>query len=100
MRHFASVAAVLGLAAVGATAMPHEAHAWWRGGVGIGVWVPSVVVVPPPVVYAPPPVAYASPPVAYAPPPVAYAPSPYYPTNRIWVPPHWEGPYWVHGHWS
>jgi hypothetical protein len=43
---------------------------------------------------------YAPPPVAYAPPPVAYAPPPYYPTHRIWVPPHWEGPYWVHGHWS
>jgi hypothetical protein len=87
MRHLASVAAVLGLAAVGIAAMPHDAKAWWRGGVGIGVWVPPVIVAPPPVVYAPPP--------------VAYAPPPYYPApQRVWVPPHWEGPYWVHGHWS
>jgi hypothetical protein len=88
MKHLASVAAVLGLAVVGIAAMPHDAKAWWRGGVVIGVWVPPVIIAPPPVVYAPPPVAYASPP--------AYYPVP----RRVWVPPHWEGPYWVRGHWA
>jgi hypothetical protein len=38
--------------------------------------------------------------VVYAPPPVAYVPAPYYPQRRVWIPPHWEGPYWVRGHWS
>lgn len=59
--------------------MPHDAKAWWRGGVGIGIWVPPV---------------YAAPPVVYVPPP------PYYPPRRVWVLPHWEGPYWVQGHWA
>jgi hypothetical protein len=58
MRVLASVPAILGLAALGIAAMPHDAKAWWRSGIGIGVWVPPVVVVPPPVAYAPPPVAY------------------------------------------
>jgi hypothetical protein len=89
MRVLASVPAILGLAALGIAAMPHDAKAWWRDGVGIAVWVPPVVVVPPPVGYAPPPVAYVPPPPYY-----------YVPPHRIWVPPHWEGPYWVHGHWS
>ncbi len=87
MTRFASVAAALGLAAVGVAAMPHDAKAWWRGGVGFGVVVPPVVVAPPPV--------YVAPPVAYVPPPAYYAPP-----GRVWVPPHWNGPYWVRGHWA
>jgi hypothetical protein len=83
-KRLASMAAVVGLAAAGVTALPHDANAWWRGGIGVGIWVPPVIVVPP--VYAPP--VYVAPPVAYYPPP-----------RRAWVPPHWEGPYWVQGHW-
>ncbi|MDR3532010.1 MAG: hypothetical protein P4L90_15855 [Rhodopila sp.] len=100
-KRVASVAGVLGLAVLGVAAMPHDAKAWWRGGFGVGIVVPPVVVAPapvyvaPPVVVAPPPV-YVAPPVAYAPPPPAYYPAP----HRVWVPPHWEGPYWVGGHWS
>lgn len=85
MKRVASVAAVAGLAAIGVASMPHDANAWWRGGVGVGVWVPPVVVAPPP-----PPVAY-YPPGYYPPPP---------PPHRVWVPPHWQGPYWVRGHWA
>ena len=85
-KRIASVAAVLGLSAIGVTTMPHDAKAWW-GGYRVGIYVPPVVVAPPPV--------YVAPPVAYAPPP------PYYgPPRRVWVPPHWEGPYWVRGHWA
>jgi hypothetical protein len=88
IKRLASIAAVLGLAIVGVTAMPHEAKAWWRGGYGygVGIWVPPPVIVAPPY-YARP--IYAAPPAAYYPPP-----------RRFWVPPHWEGPYWVRGHWS
>jgi hypothetical protein len=87
LKRLGTVAVVIGLASVGVAAMPNDANAWWRGGVGVGIWVPPVVVAPPPV--------YVPPPVAYAPPPV------YYPTpRRVWVPPHWEGPYWVQGHWA
>ena len=88
-KKLASIATVLGLAVVGVTAMPHDAKAWWRGGWGVGIWVPPVVVAPPPVYYAPPPVAYVAPPVPYYPAP-----------RRVWVPPHWNGPYWVRGHWA
>ena len=80
----ASLAAVLGLAAVGVIAMPHDAKAWWRGGWGccaVGFVVPPIVVAPPVVVAAPPPVYYA-------------------PARRYWVPAHWEGQYWVRGHWG
>jgi hypothetical protein len=87
LKRLGTVAAVAGLALVGMAAVPHHAEAWWRGGVGVGIWVPPVVVVPP--VYAPPPVAYYAPPPAYYPPP-----------HRVWVPPHWEGPYWIQGHWA
>jgi hypothetical protein len=93
-KRLTGIAAVAGIAAVGITSLPAPAHAWWRHGVGIGIWVPPVVVAPAPV-YAPPPVYYAPPPVVYAPPPVAYVPP-----RRVWIPPHWEGGYWVHGHWS
>ena len=92
LKRLSSMAAVAGLVAVGVAAMPHEAKAWWRGGFGVGVWVPPVVVGPP--VYAPP--VYAPPPVVYLAPPPAY----YQPPHRVWVPPHWEGPYWVQGHWA
>jgi hypothetical protein len=89
-RRLGGLLAVAGLAAVGITALPGEANAWWRGGwccgVGIGVVVPPVVVAPP--VYAPPPVYYAPPPVYYAPP------------QQAWIPPHWQGNVWVPGHWS
>jgi hypothetical protein len=93
LKRLGTVAVVAGLAAVGITGAPHDAKAWWRGGFGVGIVVPPLVVAPP--VYAPPPV-YVGPPVAYVPPPVAYYPAP----RRFWVPPHWEGPYWVRGHWS
>jgi hypothetical protein len=93
----ASIAAVAGLAAVGVAALPHDAKAWWRGGVGFGVVLPPVVVAPGAVyaapVYAPP--YYVAPPVVYAP-PAAYVAPP----ARVWIPPHWQGNYWVQGHWS
>jgi hypothetical protein len=93
VRRLASVAAVLGLAAAGVAVAPQDAQAWWRGGYGVGIYIPPVVVGPP-VAYAPPPVVYARPPVYYAPPP-GYVAGP-----RVWIPPHWQGPYWVQGHWS
>ena len=96
MKRFGAVAAVAGLVAVGVTAMPAKAEAWWRGGgccgIGIGVYLPPVVIAPP-VYYAPPPVYYAPPRVAYG------APGPYY-ASRAWIPGHYRGPYWVRGHWS
>jgi hypothetical protein len=88
LQRLGAISAVAGLAAFGVAAMPSQAHAWWRGGFGIGVWVPPIVVAPAPV-YAPLPAYYAPPPVAYYPPP-----------QRVWVPPHWEGGYWVGGHWA
>jgi hypothetical protein len=94
LKRLGAVASVLGLAAIGTFAMPHQANAWWRGGYGVGIWVPPVVVAPP--VYAPPPVVYAPPPVAYAP---AYAPYGYYPPQRVWVPAGWYGGVWMRGHW-
>jgi hypothetical protein len=87
-KHIGTAAAVAVLAVVGMTAMPGAAHAWWRGGMGVGIWVPPVVVAPPPV--------YVAPPRIYAPPPVAYYEPP---PRRFWIPPHWEGPYWVPGQW-
>ena len=89
-KRFGIVVSMIGIALVGIMAVPHDAKAWWRGGFGVGIVVPPVVVAPGPV-YAPP--AYAAP--VYAPPPVAY-----YAPRRVWVPPHWEGPYWVRGHWG
>ena len=77
---------VAGLAAIGITALPSPAEAWWCCRVGIGIGIPPVVVAPP--VYAPPPVYYAPPP--------AY----YYPPQRVWVPAHWQGNVWVPGHWG
>lgn len=40
IKRLTSLAALLGLAVVGIAATPHEAKAWWRGGIGVGVWVP------------------------------------------------------------
>ena len=87
-KRLGAISVMTGLTALGVAAMPAPAHAWWRGGVGIGIWVPPVVVAPAPV-YAPPPVYYAPPPAAYYPPP-----------RRAWIPAHWENGYWVPGHWS
>jgi hypothetical protein len=100
IKRLGGIAAIAGLAAIGITAMPQNANAWWRGGVGVGIWVPPVVVAPR--AYPPPPVVYAPPPAYYAPPPVVYAPPPAYypPPRRVWIPPHWQGPYWVQGHWA
>jgi hypothetical protein len=97
MRRVMAGCAMLGLAAVGVIAAPQPAHAWWRGGYGwccgVGIVVPPVVVAPP--VYAPAPV-YAPPPAYYGPAPgYAYAPGP----QRVWIAPHWEGGYWMQGHW-
>lgn len=98
MRRIAAGCVFSALIAAGLLAVPQQAHAWWRGGWGVGVVVPPVVVAPP--VYAPAPVYVAPPPVVVAPPPV-YAPPPvaYYPRQRVWIPAHWRGPYWVPGHW-
>jgi hypothetical protein len=91
-KRLTSIAVVAALTIVGIAALPQEAKAWWRG----GVWVPSVVIGSP-VIVAPPRVYYSRPPVVvYGPPPPGY----YYPLRRrVWVPPHWAGPYWVRGHW-
>ena len=97
MKRFASVAAILGLAAVGVAAVPHDANAWWRGGYGygIGVYVPPIYLAPP-AYYAPPRAYYAPPPVAYYAPPAPY----YGPPQRYWVRAHWDRGYWVPGHWD
>lgn len=95
LKRMGTVAAVLGLAAIGMTLMPGKAEAWWHGGwhggwccgVRFGLVLPPVVVAPAPV-YAPPPVYYAPPPAYYPPP------------QRHWVPGHYDGPYWVPGHWA
>ena len=74
--------AIVALVGAGVSALPAPAHAWWRGGVFVGV-TPF---------YVRPAPLYAAPPVYYAPPPPVYY-------RRAWVPPHW-GPYgWVPGHW-
>jgi hypothetical protein len=90
-KRLGALVALLGLVAVGTTAAPHKAEAWWRGGwccgVHIGIWAPPIVVAPA--------LVYAAPPTYYAPPPAYYAPQP-----RQWVPGHYEGPYWVPGHWA
>ena len=95
MKRLASVAAVVGLAAVGVAALPHNANAWWRGGYGFGIFIPPPIYVAPPAYYPPPPPAYYAPPVYYAPPPAYYPPP-----RRYWVPAHWNGGYWVRGHWD
>jgi hypothetical protein len=95
---FHTLTVMAGLAVIGIAALPGSAHAWWRGGVAVGIVAPPVVVAPP-VYAAPPPVVYAPPPpVVYAPPP---APPPgYRQATRAWIPSHWDGPRWVPGHWA
>ncbi len=98
---FSRTRIVLGAAAIAAFSMtlltPKPAAAWWNhpgwhhGWRGC-CWGPRVVVGVPPVVIGVPPVVVGGPPVVYAPPPV-------YP-GRVWIRPHWNGPYWVHGHWG
>jgi hypothetical protein len=87
-KRLGSFAAILALVGIGVMGAPRQAQAWWRGGCcafGFGFIAPPIVVAPP--VYAAPPV--------YYPPPVAY-----YPPSRVWIPPHWQGGYWVPGHWG
>jgi hypothetical protein len=66
---------MIALAAIGALATGYSApaHAWWRGGVIVGV-PPIPFFAPPPVVYPP----YYYPPAYYPPPPAAYTPAPGY----------------------
>lgn len=64
--------AALAFLALTGTVAPTPAHAWWRGGVVVGIAPPPLYFGPP--VYAPPPVYYAPPPVVYAPPPFYVAP--------------------------
>jgi hypothetical protein len=91
-KFFATLAAATAFIAVGAAALPSHAQAWvvYRGcyGCGYRVFVPAapVVVVPPPVYYAPQPV-YVAPPAYIA-------------RQPVWVPPHYEGAYFVPGHWA
>jgi hypothetical protein len=58
---------------------------WHYGWVGC-CWGPRVVV------GIVPPVVSVAPPVVYEPPVVG--------PGRVWIPPHWNGPYWVPGHWA
>jgi hypothetical protein len=98
MRRLMAGCTVLGLAALGVTAAPQQAHAWWRGDgwcCSVGIVVPPPVVIAPPVYAPPPPAYYAPPPAAYYPPPAAY----YAPPQRVWIPAHWDSGYWVQGHW-
>lgn len=83
----AVVAAAIAVSATLPLGLPSKAHAWWRGGVWIGV---------PPVVVAPRPY-HAPPPVVYAPPVPVYG---YGYPHRIWIPGHWRYGYWVPGHWA
>jgi hypothetical protein len=97
LKRFGTLAACIGLAAVGVAALPGHAQAWWawRGGVRVWIPAPGVVVGPPAYYYPPPPPVYYGPRVVYAaPPPVVY-----YGPPRVWVAPHWSGPVWVHGYW-
>ncbi len=84
-----TVTAAAAMVAVGVAALPGKANAYVVYGGGVRVWVPG------PVYVAPPPVVY------YAPPPVYYAPQPVYVApQHVWVPAHYEGPYFVPGHWA
>jgi len=98
-KRLAAGGALLGLVAIGTTAAPKPAEAWWAHGggwccgVGIGLYLPPVVVAPAPVYVAPP--VYAPAPVYYAPPPAYYPPP-----QRVWIPGHWQNGYWIAGHWN
>ena len=62
---------VRALTSVAALLLPVSAHAYWRGGIWVGV-APPLYPLPPPVYAVPPPV-YAVPPPVYAvPPPYGY----------------------------
>lgn len=74
----ATVTAAAALVAVGVASVPSKAEAYV---IYTRVYTPYVVVRPPVVYYAPRPV-YVAPPQA------------------VWVPPHYEGPYFVPGHWA
>lgn len=74
----ATVTAAAALVAVGVASVPSKAEAYV---IYSRVYSPVVVVRPPVVYYAPRPV-YVAPPQA------------------VWVPPHYEGPYFVPGHWA
>lgn len=88
----AIVPAAIAVAAALPATVPSQAHAWWRGGVWIGL---PPVVVGPPAYYAPPPAYYAPPAYGYG---YGYG-YPYY-ARRAWVPGHWRYGYWVPGHWG
>jgi hypothetical protein len=53
LRRLAASGALLGLVAIGTTAAPKPAHAWWGHGygwccgVGLGIYLPPIVVAPP-----------------------------------------------------
>ena len=95
MRHiFSRMRVVLGAAAIAAFSMtlltPKPAAAWWdHPGWHYGwrgcCWGPRLFV------GVAPPVVVVSPPVIYAPAQVG--------PGRVWIRAHWNGPYWVPGHW-
>jgi hypothetical protein len=74
----ATVAAAAAMIAVGVAGAPSKAEAYV---VYTRVYAAPVVVVRPPVVY-------------YAPRPVYVVP------QHVWVPAHYDGPYFVPGHWA
>jgi hypothetical protein len=96
LKRLGTAAMGIGLGACGVIAQPHQANAWWGGGYGVGIVVPPIIVAPP--VYAAP--AYPPPPPLYAPPVYGPPPVAYVAPRRVWVVPHWQGPYWVRGHWG
>jgi hypothetical protein len=76
MRRVIAGCVTLGLAAVGVTAAPQPANAWWHHGYGWHGgpgWCCGVSIPVPPMVVAPAPV-YVAPPAYYRPP--VYAPAP------------------------
>ena len=78
----ATVTAAAALVAVGVATLPAKANAYVVYGGGVRVWVPGAVYV------ARPPVVY------YAPQQVYVVP------QHVWVPAHYDGPYFVPGHWA
>jgi hypothetical protein len=78
----ATVTAAAALVAVGIAAVPAKANAYVVYSGGVRVWVPG------PVYVARPPVVY------YAPQQVYVVP------QHVWVPAHYDGPYFVPGHWA
>lgn len=80
---------VVAAALIALSSVPVPARAWWVG------TTPGIIVAGPPIVVRPPPV-YVGPPVIYPVPPPVYVS----PTRRIWIPGHWNGPYWVPPHWK